>query len=95
MNCLINQQGKIVECAGGAPHDVICRRKFGYDLNTFLLDKGGVRIRAGVVCAELIAIEYCSPPTKEQQRVIRKILRGGRYFTVVTEKQTVQALQTL
>ncbi len=88
-DCLITKRGKVVDIGDGGKHDITCVKKLGYTLRTFLLRKGGVRVKLGWPDTEAIAIEYHDKPTTQQQRKINSILRKHDYYTVVLNLKTI------
>ena len=88
-NCLITKRGRVVDVSGNGQHEIICVRKLGVKLRTFLLKKGGVRVKLGWPNTESLAIEYYRKPTEHQLRAIRKILRADDYYTVVLNLKTI------
>lgn len=81
-NYLITQSGRKINC-NGVPHDVLCKRLFGFDLAAFLgREHQGVRVK---IHGEHAAIEGYDVPNSQQQGKIRAILRQNDIFDLVTK----------
>lgn len=94
-NCLITKEGKVIDCNGGAPHEVICVGTLKVSLNKFLTKLSGIRIKKGWPDTEALAIEYYDKPTEQQLRVIRRILRQDDYYTVVLNLRTISKFRPI
>ena len=92
MNCLITKQGRILDC-GGITHDRVCERELHLDLDLFLSDFCGVRIKVGSL--ESIAIEFYYKPSDIQMRIIRKILRENNYYTVILVRKVIRKFRPI
>jgi len=95
MNCLITKQGKVIECNGGTPHEVICVGTLKITLKKFLTKQSGIRIKRKWPNSEALAIEYYDKPSEAQLRVIRKILRQDDYYTVVLNLRTISKFRPI
>lgn len=93
MNCLITKQGKVIE-NGCIPHDVFCKRRFGYDLAAFLLKQNGIRVMLSIR-PDTIAIEYHNKPSAIQLRAIHKILHADDYYTVILATKTIERFRPI
>lgn len=91
-NSLITKTGRVIKCEC-IPHDVICKREFGYDLTAFLLKHNGCRVMIGR--KERIAIEYHNKLSAAQGRVIRRILAAANYYTVVLTTKTIEKFRPI
>lgn len=87
-NCLITKIGEQIDCIG-VTHDRICERELNLDMDFFLTDCGGVRIKIGWPDINSIAIECYYKPTKKQMNIIRRILHQGNYYTIITAFKTI------
>jgi len=83
MNCLIEQNGTIIEC-NGATHWQLCYTRFGMGLNEYLRTKQAVRIK---VHNELAAIESRDALSEVQRKRINGILRKVKVFVLITDIQ--------
>lgn len=82
MNYLITQSGRRIDC-NGVPHDILCKRLFGFDLMAFLSrEHQGIRVK---VHGEHAAIEGYAEPNSQQAGKIRAILRQNNIFDLVTK----------
>lgn len=82
-NVLITKAGKIVECFSGSTHEATCLRELHVKLQDFLCKHGGIRVMAGCIDVETVAVEYYFKPTAIQIRILHKILRKDNYYTVL------------
>lgn len=82
MNYLITKSGRKIDC-NGVPHDILCKRLFGFDLTEFLGKVHcGIRV---LINGEHAAIEGYVKPNDQQAGRIRAILRQNNIFDLVTE----------
>lgn len=80
-NYLITQSGRRIDC-NGVPHDILCKRLFGFDLAAFLgCEHQGIRIK---IHNETAAIEGYAEPNSQQKGKINGVLRNNDIFQLVT-----------
>ena len=95
-NCLIDKQGEVIDIGNGGRHDITCVKKLGIKLRTFLLKRGGVRVKLGWPDTESIAIEYhVRKPTDAQMQIIRRILRENDYYTLILVLKVIQKFRPI
>lgn len=88
-NCLITRTGKVIECTGGATHEITAKRELPYDVGFFLDDRGGIRVKVCWPDTETIAIEFYYDLTESQIKAIKKILRENDYYAVILESELI------
>ena len=88
-NCLITRTGKRIDCLIGETHEITAKRELPYDVDFFLTDRGGIRIKVCWPDTETIAIEYYYKLTDSQIRTIRKILRQSNYYAIILESKLI------
>jgi len=79
MNCFITKKGKIIDC-NGEPHSLLCKRQFGIDLYDYLT----IACRI-MFYRDKLAIETRHKLTKEEIKVIKKLLKNNNIYSVVCE----------
>lgn len=84
MNCLITQDGKRIDCAGGV-HDITCRLQLRMALSKFL-KTGGTRVK---IHHNSMAVEFYGQITDEQNRIVNRLLKQQSIYTLVMESGTV------
>ena len=91
MNFLITKSGRKILC-NGVPHNVLCKRLFGFDLTAFLgREHQGIRIK---VHGEKAAIEGYTKPNSQQRGKINGVLRNNDIFQLVTSFRGDYNVQT-
>lgn len=88
MNCLINKQGKVVECQG-ADHEILCVRILKQRLNKFL-DSGGCRVK---IHFDTLAVECNQILMPIQVSIINGILRNNEIYQIVSQIKGIPAEQ--